>query len=298
MTAPFRKRAVNADRVAQATRETLPLAARQDDRYLVGHVYDVPLERLKANPANARALYSVSARRRLGLSLRARGQDTAATGYVDNNHEVTLIDGHRRWHACMDNGLPTLRVEIRTKPATEAALYLASRDANVEREDQSPLDDALVWRRLLERKVFPSQVALARTLGLSESEVSRTLALGELPPKVLQSLTEEPDLLKFKMLNALREYHEAQGEDRTLQLVIEAAKEGFGYREVEARRKACERVPVRRARSTRSEVAFRSAKGHLRLFEGGSRLELSIKGLSDHDSKELLERLQGALAPA
>lgn len=293
MTATFKKRKVDAGRILTAARDSLSSVVVQTSSYVVGQVYDVPLKRLRSNPANARALYAASGLDDMCRSMREHGQTSAASGFVDSDGDVVLIDGHRRLHVCEKLGWNTLRVEMRPVPENEQVLYLASRAANVERAEQTPLDDALVWRRLLDRKVFPSQVVLAKTLGISESEVSRTLALAELPGRIAQALAEQSELLNLKMLNALREFFMSQGEEKTLLFVFEVASEGLSYREVEARRKALEQGPATRPRSERRALQFRGATGVIRTFDKDGRLEVSLKGLKPKDAADVLKRLEG-----
>jgi ParB family chromosome partitioning protein len=44
-------------------------------------------------------------------------------------------------------------------------------------------------------------------------------------------------LLNTKMLIAIREYWELRGDDSTLELILQIAKDGMGYRDVTALRK-------------------------------------------------------------
>lgn len=292
MTAAFKKRRVDTSRILTAARDSLSAVVVKTSSYVVGQVYDVPLKRLRSNPSNARALYAASGLDEMSRSMKEHGQTTAASGFVDVDGDVVLIDGHRRYQVSDKLGWPAMRVEIRAMPDSEQALYLASRAANVERAEQTPLDDALVWRRLLDRKVFPSQVALSKALNISESEVSRTLALAELPGRLLQALAEQPELLKFKMLNALREFYHSQGEDRTLAFILEIAAHSLSYREVEARRKAAEQGPSTRPRAEKRALQFRGATGVIRTFEKDGRLEVSLKGLKPKDADDVIRKLE------
>ena len=268
--------------------------ATTDGVMLVGQVFEIPLKRLRPNPVNARALYSLGAATSLTESIETYGQETAATGYLDGD-DVVLIDGHRRLKAADSLGLPSLRVEIRPKPASDKALYLSSWTANKKRDDQTPLDDALVWRRLLDRKVFASQADLARATGLSETDVSRTLSLASLSGQVVQALSEQPELLKYKMLNALREFEQAHGVNPTLALVAQVVANSFGYREVELRRKTLMAEPRKRERPVARNVSFQSGKGTLKQFPADGRVELVLKDLSESEVSELINKIEKLL---
>lgn len=319
MATGFKKREVSQDRVAAVELATagvpivgdprmqpgdsvqLPLppskvGASQDahltnPEYKIGVVYDVPVGLIKSNPFNPRAVYTTTAVENMSNSLLSSGQRISATGYVNEEGQITLIEGETRLRGTRGASLPTLRVEIRQRPSSDRSLYEEARAANVERRDQTPLDDAIKWKELLAKKVYPTQVALAKAMSLGEDQVSRTLSLASLSNRVIHAVVEQPDLLNQKMLNALREFWESQGDDATLALILEVAKTGMGYRDVVARRKAAAKAPVKRPRSTREELTFHGAKGELKIFEDDGRLELSLKGLTPDAYKELTAKL-------
>ena len=264
--------------------------------YAVGSVHDVPVELVKSNPFNPRAVYTSTAVDAMAESLRTNGQRISATAYVDDQGGITLIEGETRLRGIRTAGLSTLRIEIRPRPANDRSLYEEARAANVERRDQTPLDDALKWKELLARKIYTTQVALAKALSLSEDYVSRTLALANLSNRVIHAAAENPELLNHKMLNAIREYWEVLGDESTLELILEVAKNGLGYRDVTSRRKAAEKGPVKRPRATREVLRYRGAKGELKTFEEEGRMEFSLKGLTPEVAQELSAKLM-ALFP-
>ena len=259
--------------------------------YSVGNVHDVPVELVKSNPFNPRAIYTSTAVDAMADSLKTTGQRISATAYVDDQGGITLIEGETRLRGTRTAGLPTLRIEIRPRPTSERILYEEARAANVERRDQTPLDDALKWKELLARKIYPTQVALAKALGLSEDYVSRTLALANLSNRVIHAVAENTELLNHKMLNAIREYCEVLGDESTLELILEVAKNGLGYRDVTSKRKAAEKGPVKRPRAAREVLRYRGAKGELKTFEEEGRMEFSLKGLTAEVTQELTAKL-------
>ena len=323
MATGFKRREVSADRVAAVESATAGVAIVGDVRmsttasntnpevvgtepakvgssqdqaigvsyYLVGTTYDVPVGLVKSNPFNPRAVYTSTAVDSMASSLKAKGQRISATGYVDIHGGVTLIEGETRLRGARSAGLSTLRIEIRPQPTSDRSLYEEARAANVERRDQTPLDDAIKWKELLAKKIYPTQVALAKALDLSEDHVSRTLSLASLSSRVIHAVAENPELLNSKMLNAIREYWEVLGDENTLELILEVAKNGLGYRDVTSRRKAAEKGPVKRPRSTREALSFLGAKGELKTFEEDGRLELSLKGLTSEAAHELTSKL-------
>ncbi len=81
---------------------------------------------------------------------------------------------------------------------------------------------------------------------------------------MIHTVAENSELLNHKMLNAIREYWEVQGDEGTLELILEVAENGLGYRDVTARRKAAEKGPVKRPRSSREVLNYKGAKGEFK----------------------------------
>jgi len=320
----FKKRAVSVDRVSAveeaaaaspivgdprmasvASSQLADLGASQDRStgpgstgYSAGMLYDIPVGRLRSNPFNPRAVYTAAAVDDMALSLSEGGQRISATGYLGDAGDVVLIEGETRLRGARAAGLLTLRVEIKARPASDRELYEEARAANVERREQTPLDDALRWRELIAKKIYPTQTALAKALKLGEDHVSRTLSLANLPTKLIHAVAEAPELLTHKMLNAIREFWEAQGDESALELIREAAKTGMGYRDVVARRKAAAAGPVKRSRASRESIVFQGAKGELKLFEEGGRVEFAVKGLSPESARVLQAKILALFAQA
>lgn len=325
MTIGFKKRDVSVDRVAavematagvpitgdvristsevetliapeQSMQEVGKLGSSQDSvtsskNYNVGYVYDVPVGLVKSNPFNPRAVYTSTAVDTMSESLKTTGQRISATAYVDEQGSVTLIEGETRLRGARSAGLPTLRIEFRPRPTSDRSLYEEARAANVERRDQTPLDDALKWKELLSKKIYPTQISLAKALGLSEDYVSRTLSLANLSNRIIHAVAENSELLNHKMLNAIREYWEILGDESTLELIFEVAKNGLGYRDVTSRRKSAEKGPVRRPRATKEPLRYRGATGELKTFEEEGRMEFNLQGLTPELIDELTAKL-------
>lgn len=298
-TPVFKRRAVSAEQVATAESAAavapivgdpripvtpLPAAAAsQGALYAAGQVYEVPLERIRSNPVNPRAIYTPQAVDEMAVSLTAKGQRVPATGFLDEEGAVVLIEGETRLRGARLAGLKTLRVEIQLKPANELELYKHARAANVERREQTPLDDALRWKELLDKKLFSSQAALAQELAVPESTVSRTLGLANLPHKLVMALADHSSLLNFQMLNAVREYWQGFGEDGALDYIPLIVKNGWGYRKVAEDAANAQKGPVKRPRGSKEPLSYAGGKGEIKVFDGGRRLEVTLKGITDFD---------------
>lgn len=273
------------------------LGSRQDGstfiKYEVGKVYEIPLNFIKSNPYNPRAIYTASAVDEMAASLKMTGQRIAATAYVSDQGDPILIEGETRLRGARAAELPTLRVEIRPRPASDRELYEEARAANVERREQTPLDDAIRWKELLAKKIYPTQVALSKAMKVGEDYVSRTLSLATLPNRVVHACAEHPNLMHLRMLNAIREFLEVTAsEEETIELIFEVAKTGMGYRDVLARRKAAAKGPIKRPRASREILQFKGAKGEFKTFEEDGRVELVFKGLSAEATEEIVMKIK------
>ena len=261
----------------------------------VGAVYEIALDSIKPNPVNPRAIYTAAAVEEMAQSLRKHGQRISATGYVEGA-SVVLIEGQTRYKGCEAAGLPTLRVEIKQRPASIRHLYEEARAVNVERHNQSPLDDALRWTDLLERGIYPDQKSLAAALKVDAGDVSRTLSLARMSSTVMQAIAEVPSLHSLRMLTAIRRYEELCGsDDESLRLLLEIKSRGLGYREVERRCKDFGREPVKRPRAQKQPIEFRGVRGEMKTVESEGRLELCLTGLQPEDISELQEKLRDLL---
>lgn len=258
--------------------------------YVIGQIYDIPVQDIKSNPYNARVIYTSVSVDEMAVSLSEKGQTTPATAYVSKLGEVTLIDGETRLRGSRSGGLSKLRIEIQEEPINNRALYEKARTSNVHRNDQTPLDDALKWRAFIDEGLYKSQNEIAESLGHKKDHVSRIIQLASLPMAVMYALAEEPTLLNLRMLTAIREFQEKKGEEATLDLIPEIVKNDSGYRKVTELAKASDTV-ISRARADRSVVSYGDARGEVKTFAKGGRLELSIKGLAEDDIADLKERI-------
>lgn len=266
-------------------------------RAAVGTVIEVPVKAVRENPFNARTMLTASSIDEMATSLVEGGQKSPAAAFYDTDGVVTLIDGHRRLRGLIAAGLTHLRVEIRPEPATDIDKYLESRKFNVDREDQTPIDDAFAWKRMLSLGVVASQDEIVARLAVSKSTVSKILSLAELPSPVTAALVEQRDLLNLSTLYEIYLYWKTVGDEKTLELVAEAASRGYSRREIEARRKSAERGPKQRPRSQRWKFSYGGANGVLRRFDADGRVELRIQGLKT-DDVDALERKLAELVSA
>ena len=123
-------------------------------------------------------------------SFAAHGQIVPALGRRvtdDPDCEVELICGARRLFAARHLKKPLL-VELRELSDREG--LVAMDIENRQRQDISPYERGVGYRRWLQEGVFESQEELARMLNLSTSQISRSLRLARLPAVVVDAFRD------------------------------------------------------------------------------------------------------------
>src|SRR5262249_46067720 len=178
-----------------------------------------------------------------------------------------IIAGERRWRAAQKLGLASVPVTVREVP-DERLLELALVE-NIQREELTPLEEALAFQRLHDDFGL-TQEEIARRVGRDRSTVANTVRLLRLPRELRDLVARGAlDAGHARALLALD-----RAEDQ-IALGREAARKQLAVREVE-RRVAAQRAP--RARGTgRRDPNTRAAEERLRAALG-TRVQISRRG--------------------
>jgi len=230
-------------------------------------------DQLEANPFQPRTLMEPGRLDELAGSIRENGfiqpllVRRAGGGYQ-------IVAGERRWRAAQKLGLATVPVVVRDVP-DDRLLELALVE-NIQREELSPLEEALAFQRLHDEFRL-TQEEVARKVGRDRSTIANTQRLLRLPGEVKEMIAAgRLDAGHGRALLALE-----RSEDQ-LSLAREAARKGSSVREVERRvallraprpRKAGSRDPntraaeerLRAALGTRVQIVRRGKAGSLRI---------------------------------
>lgn len=138
-----------------------------------------------------------------------------------------LVTGERRWRAAQQLGWATIPAIIRSL-TDEAAGALAMIE-NLQREDLTPVEEALGYRRLLHQFGW-TQAELGRRIGKSQSSVANKLRLLRLPDSVLARVG--PQGLTERHARALLRLPDAEAQDE-----MAAAMEKHGWKVDESERR-------------------------------------------------------------
>lgn len=237
----------------------------------------VPIALTEDNPLNARHLYVQSRINEISASLKKHGQETPAPATLRAGR-YTLAGGHYRKRGLIQNGETMIDI-IDVGPLTDQQLYEMSYRENCEREEQSALDNAYAWRKLLDEKVYATDAELAASLGLSKGTVSKTLKSLSISPEVMDLINEAPASFALTVLYELALFEPLGGIKRTKELVQQVVKDEIGRKEIQHARSLLEDAPTRSRRKTSQQYQLHygaSAVGLLKEWETG-KLEIEIE---------------------
>lgn len=272
---------------AEAPAQTL--AADTTPHQIADGTIEVPVARVRPNPENPRQFRTASAVDTIAASIREKGQQVPCPAFIDGD-VYTLIDGGTRLEAIRSIDLPTIRIEIRPRPATQLELYLLASAMNTDRQAETVLDKGLAWTDKLKRNLIRDPAELASLVGMSPANVSKILAIAEIPRSALTIVSEYPDLLSLRFLYSLYQYWKECGdEEEVVKLVLDANKNGLGASDIDERRKRLAATPTQKPRAIKTPFAYAGKKGEIARFDSKGRIELSITGL-EPAAMEQLER--------
>ncbi|MFF4318515.1 ParB/RepB/Spo0J family partition protein [Streptomyces sp. NPDC001568] len=186
---------------------------------------ELPLDRIKPNPRQPREVFDVDALAELVASIQEVGLLQPVVVRQSGPDAYELIMGERRLRACKEAGLERIPAIVR---ATEDdKLLLDALLENLHRAQLNPLEEAEAYDQLLhDFKCTHDQ--LADRIGRSRPQVSNTLRLLKLPPKV--RLKVAAGVLSAGHARALLPVEDAEQQELLATRIVE---EGLSVRTVE-----------------------------------------------------------------
>jgi len=138
----------------------------------------IPVDAIDPDPDQPRKEFNEESLKEMAESLKIEGQITPIEVTDTGDGRYMLVVGERRWRAAQYGGIVELEAKVKTlDPRQRLRRQLIE---NLQREDMSALDTARAIKRLVETE--GSAVAAARAIGKSEAQVSKYLAVLNLPP--------------------------------------------------------------------------------------------------------------------
>ena len=278
-------------------------APSMEQELVEGQTYALPLYRFSRSENNARHFYSPEELDDTATSLREKGQDVPVIGYLKDT-KIVLVDGGKRLQAATSAGIETLKVQIRSRPESDAEEYEQSRRVNISRSTQTPIDDAIKWNELLKRGVYATHDELGERNGVDRSMVTRTLALNAVPDRILRmmnmhektrSLSTAYEICRiFTKLKDDPEKASQIAEEVIEEIRKEALNRNDAKTLIDGRLEPPEKAKRTRETPSSTDVKFGEAKGVLKVFPAKKKLDLSFTGLEldqINQLKELIEQM-------
>lgn len=152
----------------------------------------VPIEHIRANPANPRRSFDEENLADLAASIAEHGivqplLVRPVHGGDPGGARFEIIAGERRWRAAQKAGLHDLPVVIRDVEDRQA-LELAIIE-NVQRSDLNAVEEAQGYQQLIDEYDY-TQADLGRVISKSRSHVANTLRLLKLPDAVREMISD------------------------------------------------------------------------------------------------------------
>lgn len=229
---------------------------------------EVPLELIDDNPYNARQFYLPERVAELSASMAADGQLVPGLA-VKRAGRFILIGAHYRKKAAAQAKIPVLKLMVYDN-VSDQDLYLLSYKENAERNEQTPVDNAFAWKRVLDDGVYESEVKLAEAIGQSKSNVNKTLSITKLEPAVMDVVGQHPNDFPLSVLYELYLLQKDCDSLVAAQVAIRVVQEGIGRKEVAAAR---ERALAQKEQGGRrkyvSSRMYRLSNGQVRDWDSG-----------------------------
>jgi len=152
-----------------------------------GSVVQVSVDRVSPSPYQPRTSFPEESIAELADSIRSKGVLQPLLLERTKNEEYVIVAGERRLRAAKQAGLTEIPAIVRTfeeREKREIALV-----ENIQREDLSPIDEALAYRDLMESTGL-TQEEIAERLGKKRSTVANALRLLRLPEEVQTAVND------------------------------------------------------------------------------------------------------------
>jgi len=252
---------------------------------------EVPIDSVLDNPYNARYFYKPEKVADLARSMAADGQLIPGLA-VKRGDQYILIAGHYRKKGAKQAAMPTLKLMV-YENITDQDLYLLSYKENAEHNEQTVLDNAFAWRRVLDERLYQSEVELAEAIGMSKSNVNKTLSIMKLDALVLDVIAQNPELYALSVLYEVYLLQQAGGAVMAADMANRVVEQGIGRKEISMMR---ERVvatgtPVGRRRRNETSRLYRLFNGEVRDWDSG-RVVIDVKIENEEEKQAFLEEMR------
>ncbi len=147
----------------------------------------VPIQKVHPNPRQPRKEFKEESLHELAESIKEKGILQPILVEEKEAGEYIIVAGERRYRASLIAGLKELPVII--KNLTDEEKIEIALIENIQREDLTPIEEAMAYRELIENGPF-NQEGLAKRLGKDRSTIANSLRLLKLPDDMQKALSK------------------------------------------------------------------------------------------------------------
>jgi ParB family chromosome partitioning protein len=267
-------------------------AASSDD-YIVRAL---PISMVKDHPRNARQVYDPARIDEMATTIARDGQRVPAVAMADpaTPGGYLLIEGRYRKRALISLGRPTILASI-VEPLSDLEAYRLSLLLNEERNDQTILDNALSWKTMLDDGTYRSQDHIAEHLNIKQGTVSKTLAVLDLPHRVINIIRTRPASFGIRIAQEMRQLSKLVDEAALESIAEQVIDEKLSVRDLERLRERKAHEPLTRERSRAYPLQWGTARlGSIREFEDG-RLKIDLSNAPEALRANIVNAVKKAL---
>lgn len=307
---PFRKDTPSMNSLKQATQQ---VRGKQWDRALQAQDtgYDVlpsaltnsdepqfkrlKLDLIDENAFNARELYDHEKITELAANIKLNGQLVPAIA-VKQGERYMLIGGHYRYRALRLTDIETIDAMVYPEGSVnEQDIYLYSFTENNERNEQTVIDNALAWRRVLNEGLYRSATELGEKIGLSQPTITKTLAVLDLPDEVLEIVKSNPTAFGLSVLYELLMYTRAASLEQSIQTAHKLLNKELTRNDLVKQRKALSEKKQGQGRKNQMSraypLAYGTVQGTIKEWDSG-KVHVEIAFDDEQHKQAFLEHMQ------
>ncbi|MDO4681014.1 MAG: ParB/RepB/Spo0J family partition protein [Aerococcus sp.] len=276
----------SASKTTEGTEDNNQAATRE-------HVELISIDDVRPNPYQPRQAFDEEALRELADSIEENGllqpiivRKSAVKGYE-------IIAGERRTRAVKLLGVDSIPAIVRQ--LTDTQMMETAIIENLQREDLTPIEEAMAYRNLMDNLNL-TQAQAAKRLGKSRSYVANMLRLLELNPDVKELV--QKGLLSMGQARTLLGLKNKKEQSR---LAYQVAEEGMTVRELEKKVQALNEpaTPVEVTHKKEKPAYIRENEDRLmdkfgttvQIKDRGDRGKIEIEYLSKDDLTRILDLL-------
>lgn len=218
----------------------IPMLEEKDEK----NVQEIEIDKIRPNDRQPRKNFDEEKIKELASSIKEHGVlQPVILRKISGGYE--LVAGERRWRAAKLAGIKKIPAVV--KDLTDAEVMQIALIENLQREDLTPLEEALAYKKLME-EFGMTQEELATRIGKSRSQIANTVRLLNLEEEIqeminqgkitagharaLLSVPDAKERIKLAKRIAEENYSVRETEEMTKVLSVKAGK-GAGKRKEE-----------------------------------------------------------------